>query len=155
MKVPMKIISAVLVAFLSTSVMAQGLHSNQAAEREQVIREYVLDLGRGDADAISSLFEEGGTVISTSKGKVDAKEFFHGFLPEIDAATTEVHQLFNNTVDDNRFAARFYFKFHLKDGDEGSGEYIDEFIFSDNSNKLSAVYMFENLKFGDASNLAK
>ena len=50
-------------------------------------------------------------------------------------------------TDQNRFAARFHFKFKLKDGEEGNGEYIDEFVFTEHSTKLSAVYMFENLKF--------
>ena len=29
----------------------------------------------------------------------------------------------------------------------GDGEYVDEFIFENNSAKLISVYMFENLKF--------
>ena len=100
-----------------------------------------------DAEGISALFEEGGTVISTSRGNVNANDFFHGFLPEIESASTEFHQSFINNVDNNSYAARFHFKFKLKDGETGEGEYIDEFEFSNNSAKLISVYMFENLKF--------
>lgn len=122
-------------------------YSDLNIEREQVIRNYILDLERADSEGISALFEEGGTVISTSRGNVNAKDFFHGFLPEIASASAEFHQSFINNVDNNRYAARFNFKFKLKDGETGDGEYIDEFIFSNNSTKLTSVYMFENLKF--------
>lgn len=135
--------------FLSWKLFAgQGYaYSDLHIEREQVIREYLLDLERADTEAISGLFEEGGSVISTSRGNVDAKTFFHGFLPEIESASTELHQLFINNIDINRYAARFHFRFKLKDGEIGEGEYIDEFKFSNNSTKLTNVYMFENLKF--------
>lgn len=123
------------------------LYSDMNIEREQVIRDYILDLERADSEAISALFEEGGTVISTSRGNVNAKDFFHAFLPEIESASTELHQFFINNVDNNSYAARFHFKFKLKDGETGEGEYIDEFKFSNNSTKLTSVYMFENLKF--------
>lgn len=122
-------------------------YSDLNVEREQVIRNYILDLERADSDSISALFEDGGTVISTSRGNVNAKDFFHGFLPEIESASTEFHQSFINNVDNNIYAARFYFKFKLKDGEVGEGEYVDEFKFSNNSAKLVSVYMFENLKF--------
>jgi len=35
----------------------------------------------------------------------------------------------------------------------GDGEYVDEFVFANNSAKLLAVYMFENLKFAKLSKL--
>jgi len=43
--------------------------------------------------------------------------------------------------------ARFFFSFDMKDGYKGHGEYVDEFVFVNNSSKLAAVYMFENLNF--------
>ncbi|MBA2650286.1 MAG: hypothetical protein H0U75_11990 [Legionella sp.] len=144
-----KKIACVIPVLLSLSNYAGAGQDNSALniDREQVIRNYIVDLERADAEGISALFEEGGTVISTSRGNVNAKEFFNGFLPEIESASTEFHQSFINTVDNNSYAARFNFKFKLKDGETGDGEYIDEFKFSNNSAKLTSVYMFENLKF--------
>ena len=121
--------------------------SDLNVERDQVVRQYILDLERADYQAISALFEEGGTVVSTSKGNLNAKDFFYSFLPNIQSATTEFHQAFISNVDNNRYAARFHFSFKQKDSETDDGEYLDEFIFSNNSAKLTSVYMFENLKF--------
>lgn len=88
-----------------------------------------------------------GIVFSTSRGKLNAKGFFYSFLSNVVYAQTEVHQVFVNNSDINRMSVRFHFTFEMKDGEKESGEYVDEFIFSPCSSKLSAVYMFENLHF--------
>ena len=145
----MKINIAVFVAglFVFPLSYATQVKSNLLEAREQIINQYILDLQNADYKDITQLFEKNGIVISTSRGKVDAKEFFYSFLPNILHAETKIHQFFINQSDNNHLSARFHFSFTLKDGEEGNGEYIDEFIFADHSAKLSAVYMFENLKF--------
>lgn len=117
------------------------------SDREKVITQYLMDLKNADYKDIVQLFEKNGIVVSTSRGNVNAKDFFYAFLPEIETANTELHQSFSSNMDVNRYAARFHFTFTLKDGETGDGEYVDEFVFADHSNKLVAVYMFENLKF--------
>lgn len=143
--------SYLLFALLTLSncgVAAQhGVTDSLQSEREKVINQYIGDLKRADYHDISQLFEKNGIVISTSRGHVNAKDFFSSFLPNIETANTELHQSFLSSMDSNRYAARFHFDFKLKDGETGDGEYVDEFIFTDNSALLSAVYMFENLKF--------
>lgn len=116
--------------------------------KEEVAKRYLLDLAKADYKDIVRLFDKNGFVISTSRGKVNAKEFFYAFLPNVESAKTELHQIFTSQSDANRITARFHLTYQLKDGEKGNGEYVDEFIFDANSHKLSAVYMFENLKFG-------
>ena len=141
-------ISLMFMALSNYAIAGQDYSSSDLnAQRDQVVRQYILDLERADYQGISALFGEGGTVISTSRGNVNAKDFFYAFLPNIESATTEFHQAFISNVDNNRYAARFHFSFKLKDGEMGDGEYVDEFIFGNNSAKLTSVYMFENLKF--------
>jgi len=135
------------VTLFSSMTAAYAAPNDLKIEREQVIKQYVMDLQSADAQDISALFEDKGIVISTSKGKVNATDFFYSFFPAIESAHTELHQLFINNTDDGRYAARFHFNFKLKDNEEGDGEYVDEFVFANNSSKLIAVYMFENLKF--------
>ena len=115
--------------------------------RNQVVKQYINDLQKADYQDISSLFLENGIVISTSKGTMNAKEFFYSFLPNIVTAKTQTHQLLMSTQDINHQAARFRFAFTMNDAESSDGEYVDEFVFADNSAKLSAVFMFENLKF--------
>jgi hypothetical protein len=141
------LLGLMLFASATMSYAAPNDLTSLKNDREQVVKNYILDLQKADYKDIVQLFEKNGIVISTSKGKVNAKDFFYAFLPNIVSAVTEIHQLFLNANDSNRVAARFHFAFKLKDGEEGQGEYVDEFIFADNSNQLSAVYMFENLKF--------
>ncbi len=137
-----------LITSASTLMAAEGeLHSTLQSQREQVVKRYIRDLQLADEHDISALFAKNGVVISTSRGKVDATDFFYSFLPSIESATTEFHQLFVNQVDSSRYAARFHFNFKLKDNEAGDGEYVDEFVFANGSAKLLAVYMFENLKF--------
>ncbi len=137
-----------IIALSNYAIAGQGYSSSELnVEREQVIRQYITALERADYQGISALFGKEGTVVSTSRGSVNAKDFFYVFLPNIESATTEFHHAFISNVDNNRYAARFHFSFKLKDGETGDGEYIDEFLFSNNSTKLVSVYMFENLKF--------
>lgn len=141
-------LSLLLAALSNCAIAGQDYSSsNLNADREQVIRQYITDLEKADYQGISALFNKEGTVVSTSRGNVNAKDFFYSFLPNIKSASTEFHQAFISNTDNNRYAARFHFIFKLKDGETGDGEYIDEFLFSNNSTKLVSVYMFENLNF--------
>jgi len=143
-----KILSILTLSVAAQSVMAAAPDvSELQAQREHVMHQYITDLGKADAEHISSLFVEGGEVISTSRGQVDARAFFSAFLPEIASAETAYHQTFNSQEDKDHYAARFHFNFMLKDGETGDGEYVDEFVFKPGSALLTNVYMFENLKF--------
>jgi hypothetical protein len=146
-----RLISSVLTSMLliNTAAIASEMHSSTSLqdERKQIVKQYILDLQKADYQDITQLFDKNGIVISTSKGKINAKEFFYAFLPEILTASTEEHQAFFSSDNSNHLGARFHFKFKLKEGEAGEGEYTDEFVFMDNSTKLEAVYMFENLKF--------
>lgn len=151
MKIKTISIISVLFTVLNNPAIASDapLSSDLPTEREQVIHQYILDLGKADYRDITSLFEKGGTVISTSRGNVDAKEFFYSFLPEVKSAATKFHQEFISKTDKDRYTARFHFTFTLKNGETGDGEYVDEFLFGNESTRLTSVYMFENLKFNE------
>jgi hypothetical protein len=119
--------------------------STLKAQREHVIQQYIYDLEKANLADISLLFTAEGNVISTSKGKINARQFFAGFFPWIESAKTELHQTFISKNSPNHYAARFHLEFLLTDGENGNGEYVDEFVFAPNSNQLTNVYMFENL----------
>lgn len=140
------LISLAILTFTNSVIAAQNDEDTLNKSREKIVKQYIMDLQKADYKDITQLFEKDGIVISTSRGKVDAKEFFYTFLPNISSAHTELRQYFVGVTDSDRTVARFHFNFKLKDGEEGHGEYVDEFIFSKNSTKLTAVYMFENLK---------
>lgn len=146
-------LSLVTLLSFSTCFAAQDDTNNLNDARKQVAKQYIQNLQNADYKNMVQLFEKNGVVVSTSRGKVDAKDFFYSFLPNIASANTELHQAFISDTDSNRLAARFHFSFKLKDGEEGSGEYTDEFVFADHSSKLTAVYMFENLKFENSINI--
>lgn len=129
-----------LFVFLSLPAFANDL----TKEREQVAREYIQNLADKNYKAILQLFEKNAYVVSTSRGRVDAKEFFYGFLPNVVEAHAQANEIFSNV---DNLTTRFHFDFKMKDGEVGGGEYIDEFVFTPNSTKLAAVFMFENLKF--------
>lgn len=132
-------------AFSLTKAMALDLSINETLQtaRQNTINTYVMNLQQADNKAMMELFEKNGYVISTSRGKVDAKEFFDGFLPEITSARTEIHQVF--TAGNDKMAARFHFTFKMKNGEAGDGEYVDEFTFMPGTDKLESAFMFENL----------
>jgi len=136
-----------LISLLCANLAIAKEEISLQTTREATVKEYIVALGKADYKTITALFAKNGEVISTSRGKVNAKEFFYAFLSNVVTAHTEAHQYFIHPADPNRVAARFHFDFKLKNGEEGAGEYIDEFVFTESSNQLSAVYMFENLKF--------
>lgn len=133
---------------LSSFALAEAKEpSTLEIKRQTVIQEYFHDLQKADPQAMSQLFEENAYVISTSKGKLNAKDFFYAFLPTVVQFNTEQHQAFLKGEDPDHSLVRFHLNFVLNNGDRHEGEYVDEFIFTKNSDKLAAVYMFENLKF--------
>lgn len=137
-----------LVAFSAVATAhAQPSPDLLNAKRQQVIHRYVEDLAKADANDIGSLFTDDGIVMSTSRGKNNAKSFFSDFLPMIYTAATDLHQSFISLDDVDRYSARFHLSFQLKDGEKADGEYIDEFVFEKNSAKLKRVDMFENLHY--------
>ncbi len=141
-------ILGVALALLTLNATAQyGYGHEPDAERQQVINQYVLDLQKADAVDISQLFVDGGYVVSTSRGKVNANNFFNAFLPNLIASKTQLNGIYKSTTDPRLYTARFHFTFTLKDGEQGDGEYVDEFAFAGHSIKLTSVSMFENLKF--------
>ncbi len=147
------VISLFILALFNSAIAGEKSPASKLeVEREQAVRQYVLELGKANEKGITALFEPGGTVISTSSGKRDAKEFFHSFLPKIKSSSTDLHQEFKSGVDNSRYAARFRLTFELREGRAGDGEYMDEFLFGKNSSKLASVYMFENLKFNMKKN---
>jgi hypothetical protein len=138
-----------LTALLAISNITHAGNDNISLnqERARVVKQYINDLKNADYHDIVTLFEKDGFVVTNSRGKVDAKDFFYSFLPEIKTADATLEKFFIGSDDDNVVAARFHFAFTLKDGEKGDGEYVDEFTFSPNSAKLKAAYMFENMKF--------
>lgn len=136
-----------LVLFNVTFANPLLVDATLAGERQNVAKQYILDLQKADYKDIVQLFEKNGKVVSTSRGEMDAKEFFYAFLPYINEAKTEIHQFFKASEGSDRLAVRFHFTYKMKDGEEGEGEYVDEFVFAQHSAKLTQVYMFENLKF--------
>ena len=145
MKIKLARYAVIAFVILSTTAMAENNTLQQ--ERNAVVKRYLDDLQKADYRDISQLFEKNGIVMSTSRGKFNAKDFFYLILPNFVSAKTELNQTFDGSSDSNRLAARFHLKYELKDGEKSEGEYMDEFVFSDHSVKLKAVYMFENLKF--------
>jgi len=132
-----------MIALLFTNTaFSQTLHTARLA----VIASYVDDLQHADYKHIATLFDKNGYVISTSKGKVNAKEFFYNFLPNVTHASTVLKHRFHDGNSKVRYAARFHLAYQLKDGDSGEGEYMDEFVFGEDSALLDSVAMFENLK---------
>src|SRR5690349_9814677 len=110
---------SLLILTLTHHAIADQNNTSLESQRQEVITQYINDLQKADYQHIVQLFEKNGIVISTSRGKVDAKEFFYSFLPNILSANTELHQTFSGVMDYNRYAARFYFTYQLKDGEEG------------------------------------
>lgn len=139
--------SSLILMLLTGSAVAMTNPDDKelSIQRNKVINQYITDLKNADYKDITQLFVKNGFVVSTSRGHINAKDFFYSFLPNIETADTELHQSFVSDRDSNRRAVRFHFNFKLKDGEIGNGEYVDEFIFSDYSAKIVAVYMFENL----------
>lgn len=140
-----KFVLGMLFLFLSLSVNAV-MAGSLVDERKAVCIRYVRDLQAADYKDIIQLFVKGGFVVSTSKGHMDAKDFFYSFLPNIRTAKAEIHEGFVAIAGSN-LAVRFNFEFEMKDGEVGHGEYVDVFTFATNSEKLMSVSMFENLHF--------
>ena len=116
-------------------------------KRQTTVANYINHLGNANLEGMQAIFGDDSIVVSTSAGEKNALTFFSGFFPLINKAHTELHQRFTSITDKNRIGARFHLDYQLHDGENGTGEFVDEFVFYDNSDQIKAVYMFENLKF--------
>ncbi len=138
---------ATLILLSASYAQANSDNLSLKEKRQMVVASYVTYLARADFKGMQAIFTNEATVVSTSAGEKNALAFFSGFFPLIQQAHTELHQRFASLTDKNRYGARFHLDYQLLDGEAGAGEYVDEFVFYDNSDQLKAVYMFENLKF--------
>ena len=70
------------LSLAASTAMASHIEGENSLEsqREHVVKQYIFDLQQADYQGISDLFDQNGLVISTSQGKVKAKDFFYSFL---------------------------------------------------------------------------
>lgn len=115
-------------------------------ERIQIVQKYLQNLQDKNVQGMRQIFESNGTVISTSKGMVNADEFFNSFLPELTFSAVTVSQVYLSLNDKDHLGAKFHFSFKLKNGEQGGGDYVDDFTFTPESKKIKNVHMFENVK---------
>jgi hypothetical protein len=140
----MKIIIMLSLVLLSFGNISYANKNLLEIERLHQIKAYLSDLQDHDADAISGLFVPGGTVLSTSRGSINAAQFFHSFLPTIKIATVSVQSIYKAVDKKNDYSASFSFHWILKDGTKDGAVYEDEFIFEKNSALFKQVIMYEN-----------
>lgn len=137
-----------LILILGVTLIMPAKAADKLMEaRLQTVRQYFWNIENKNVEGMSQLFVRNGTVVSTSKGKLPAKEFFAGFLPALNYAKATPSLSYIATNSNEHFAAQFHLNYKLKDGEEGGGTYMDDFLFAKNSNKLVSVAMFENTKF--------
>jgi hypothetical protein len=142
-----KVIFFLSFLLLSITSFAERLDKSSIIllkERLETITLYLNSLQSLDAKTMNSLFDENGMVISTSKGKVEPRKFFNGFFSELKSANLKTSNVYKEIKDDDHYAARFHFSWVEKSGEAGGGNYMDDFTFAKNSNKLLQVFMFEN-----------
>ena len=132
-----------LFLILMQNSYAQVAVDTLVQQRQEVVAQYITYLGTADLAGMETLFSPNSWVISTSAGRKNALEFFSGFFPLIAKAHTQLHQRFISQTDANTYGARFHLDYQLHDGETGAGEYIDEFVFFDNSAQLQAVSMLK------------
>lgn len=133
-----------LTIFILFLINFNALANNLQIKREEAVKQYLMALNNKDINKISALFVNDGYVVSTSKGKINASKFFSEFLSELKSSKVEIFNLYKDPNDPNHYAARFHFSWLEKNGETGSGNYMDDFSFANNTNKLVTVFMFEN-----------
>ena len=145
--------SMAVLALVTTALTAQaasdfqkGCSDKRSCQRIEVMDQYFKNMERGSADGMDQIFITNGEVASTSSGVVDASTFYHSFLPGIVEGRVTAGEPMQGIRNKNKWAVRFHFSYTMEDGSTGSGDYIDEFVFSPKTNLLRSVYMFENDK---------
>lgn len=123
-----------------------------AKERLVTVENYLDSLEHLDSRKINSLFSVQAEVFSTSKGKVKPGPFFSGFFSELKSAKVKTYCIYKGLHDNRRYSARFNFSWIEKSGNTESGEYMDDFVFEENSSKLVKLVMFENKKMYEKTN---
>ncbi|MBA2653893.1 MAG: hypothetical protein H0U71_02360 [Gammaproteobacteria bacterium] len=142
----LKTISILFACCITISVFGVTQSNEKTLKRERIetIREYLQSLSGVDSRKINLLFEANGTVISTSKGEIDEKSFFNGFLSDLTSASVKNTYIYQAINDENHYGGRFNFSWVEKNGTSSGGTYMDDFIFVNGSKKLEKVIMFEN-----------
>ncbi len=117
------------------------------SKRLDQIKNYATALQNHDAIKITSLFANNGYVVSTSQGKIDAREFFNNFLPFVLEGKVDVKNYYGEISNSNALAASFELTLKLINGEVVHGFFVDEFLFQKNSDLLEGVIMYENTKY--------
>ena len=83
---------------------------------EQVLKNYLTALEKGDVDWILSLFEPDGWVQSPLLGKMAAPEFFPKVMEASSESKLTIHDILVSSKGRPRAVAYFLYEWRLKDG---------------------------------------
>tara|TARA_A100001015_G_C14806278_1_gene639035 strand:+ start:145 stop:585 length:441 start_codon:yes stop_codon:yes gene_type:complete len=145
----MKLNKATLIAlslFMTNSALAK-VESPISTKQMATVVGYGKALETHDAAMMERLFKDNGVVVSTSKGKVNAKSFFRDFLPYVVSAKLTFENFYQTTESKNSYSASFDLDMTLESGEKIHSHFIDEFHFKNNETKLSKVVMYESPKY--------
>src|SRR3989344_5091013 len=141
-----KSVKITLIALLSGLLFVQAVQAghaqggfNDTVAKKQIQR-YLNNLQTGNADDMANLFMPNGYVYSTTKGKMNAITFFNAFLPQIKTAQVTIRNIYKQDGGyGSWYAASFHYTYIMKDGEQGGGDYTDEFRFHIGSDRLDGV----------------
>jgi hypothetical protein len=124
------------------------------SERQlELVRAYVNALDTMDAEAMTNLFENDGTLVLTGSGASNAREAFGEMLPTMATSRAEALGISCQVVDGTDFPSvllRFRHTFSVKESEdeEMDGVFIDQFSFAEAADSgellISKVEAFAN-----------
>lgn len=114
-------------------------------KRMQVLKKYVELLGRGDDQAIISLFENNAIAISSSGEQDSVKHFYETLLNKtIHAPRSQLINIYKPDKDPNSLTVHFNFSWKNQNDKVVSADFLDIVYFSDDSCKINKLMVFGN-----------
>ena len=111
--------------------------------QKKIITVYLRGLEKGNCNEILELFTNNATVSSPLYGEVKATDFFEQLFEDTSDSKIELHGVFVDISDSNKYAAHFRYDWNLKNGQRVSFNCVDIFEFEEDSSKinhLSIIY---------------
>lgn len=105
-------------------------------DREQVVREYLKAMERGDLVATFACFADDATVTSPVYGKMPVRPFYERLYGDTRTARVEVRDIYSSVSDPNNWAAHFGYEWTRHDGASLSSNLVDLFRFSPGTEKI-------------------
>lgn len=134
-----------IILLLTTQIVFSETTISLQNQRNEVVKQYIRLLGKGDFKTISNLFTDKGMVVSSSGLSDNPIHFYKTlFSQTLSSPNSNLINLFEGFQNQDMMTAYFDFSWTNREGKPMAAKFLDLFVFEKETRKINALFIFSN-----------